>query len=179
MEEGAMTTKEPVLLVVLVEAARLRWLVAAVGLDGAVAPLLRSEDGDLATYQGLNVDDQVSFLRHRFCGILQRGCDRLWPVGRKACQFVFIFEGTLPGTTEELTQRVAEHFVEWMLNPPVIVLRREGGLERLAGAIEPPREDVLRRSLPTLVAATADEARWELSSRKGTWRPAATEGQNF
>jgi hypothetical protein len=173
-----MTTKEPVLLVVLVEAARLRWLVAAVGLDGAVAPLLRSEDGDLATYHGLSFDDQVSFLRHRFCGILQRGCDRLWPVSRKACQFIFIFEGTLPGTTEELTPRVAEHFAEWMLNPPVVVFRREGGLARLAGAIESPLEDVLRRSLPTLGAATADEDRWELSSRKGTWRPSISDGQN-
>ena len=46
-----MGTKVPVVLVVLVDGARLRWLVAAVDLGGTVAPLVRSEDGDLATYQ--------------------------------------------------------------------------------------------------------------------------------
>ncbi len=171
-----METRVPVVLIVLVEAARLRWSVAAVRMDGAIAPLLRSEEGDLATYQGLDFDDQVSFLRHRFCGVVQRGCDRLWPVGQKACQFVFLFDELLPGAAAELTQRVAEHFAEWMLSPPVVVYVREGGftdagLRRLAGTIDRPIEDALRAGLAPLSTAMADSAAWEVSHRKGTWQP--------
>jgi hypothetical protein len=174
-----METKEPVLLVVLVESARLRWFVAAVGLDGVVTPLLCSVEGDLATYQGLDFDEQTSFLRHRFCGVLQRGCDRLWPVEKKAAQFVFLFEGDLPGTTEELTLRVAEHFVMWLLDPPVVVFTSTGGFESppsprlrlLAGAIDRSLEDVLQTSLVSLFATAADPGHWEVSNRKGTWQP--------
>jgi hypothetical protein len=170
-----MPTKEPVVLVVLVEAARLRWFVAALGLDGAVTPLVCSPEGDLATYQGLPFDEQVSFLRHRFCGIVQRGCDRLWPVNKKACQFAFLFDANLPGTTDDLTRRVAEHFVEWMLNPPVVVFAGAAtdlsGLTRLAGTLEPAAEGALRAGLAALRAAVADAGAWEVSQRKGTWRP--------
>jgi hypothetical protein len=172
-----METKEPVILAVLVDAARLRWFVAAIHLDGTVVPLVRSEDGDLAICQGLGFDDQVSFLRHRFCGVLQRGCDRLWPVGQKACQFAFLFDGVLPGTTDELTRRVADHFVEWMLNPSVIVLTRNGeaaGVHQpksLAGTISRPLEEALAAGLGPLTAAAADAGAWEVSHRKGTWHP--------
>ena len=41
-----MSPKTPVVLLVLVETARLRWFVAALGLDGWPVPLLRSEEGD-------------------------------------------------------------------------------------------------------------------------------------
>jgi hypothetical protein len=175
-----MHVKEPVVLVVLVETARLRWFVAAVGLvDGTVTPLVCSVAGDLATYQGLPFDEQVSFLRHRFCGIVQRGCDRLWPVGKKACQFAFLFDGTLPEATDELTRRVAEHFVEWMLNPPVVVFAAADagaatelpGLTRLAGTLDRPAADALRAGLVALRTAVADPSAWEVSQRKGTWRP--------
>src|SRR5262245_47404942 len=146
-----MDTKTPVVLVVLVDCARLRWLVAALGLDGTLAPLVRSEGGDLATYQGQPFDEQVSFLRHRFCNVLQRGCDRLWPVGKKACHFVFLFDGALPEATEELIPQVSEHFVEWMLNPPAVVFtverRQTPQLTLLAGSIDPPLEDLVRTAL--------------------------------
>jgi hypothetical protein len=173
-----METKAPIVLVVLVEAARLRWFVAAISLDGSVAPLLRSEERDLATYQGLDFDDQVSFLRHRFCGVVQRGCDRLWPVGKKACQFAFLFEGSLPGAATELIQRVSEHFVQWMLNPPVVVFASEDGSgstgssrwSRLAGTLDPSVEDALHAGLIPLLTARTDPEAWELSQRKGTWR---------
>ncbi len=170
-----MEAKTPVVLVVLVESARLRWLVAAAGLDGSLMPLIRSEVGNLATYQGLPFDEQVSFLRHRFCNILQRGCDKLWPIGNKACQFAFLFDGVLPEATEELTRQVAEHFVLWMLNPPVVVFTSSetSRLNRLAGTIEPPLEDVLRGSLGLLLAAAADDIRWELSQQKPTWQPSS------
>ena len=176
-----MGTKVPVVLVVLVEGARLRWLVAAVDLDGAVAPLVRSEEGDLATYQGLDFDEQLSFLRHRLCGVVQRGCDRLWPVGKKACQFVVLFEGPLPGAPADLIPRVADHFVEWMLNPPVAIFASEGGtgaprLTRLAGTLEGPAEGALQAGLAPLFAAIADSGAWEVSQRKGTWCPGEGHG---
>jgi len=164
----------PVVLVVLAEGVRLRWLVAAIDLDGTVAPLLRSEDGDLATYQGLDFDEQVSFLRHRLCGVVQRGCDRLWPAGKKAYQFAFLFEGALPGAPADLIPSVADHFVEWMLNPPVAVFATEGAgcLSRLAGTLEAPAGAALHAGLAPLFAAAADPGAWEVSQRKGTWRPA-------
>jgi|SRR5690348_1575912 hypothetical protein len=173
-----METKEPVVLAVLVESARLCWFVASVGRGGAVAPLLRSAEGDLATCRGLDFDDQVSFLRHRFCGVLQRGCDRLWPAGKRAGQFAFLFDGHLPGTDRELTRRVSDHFAEWLLNPPAVVFTREGNAGsaapawvRLAGTIEPPFENDLRTALAPLLDLAADPDAWEVSNRKGTWRP--------
>ena len=57
-----MPTKEPVVLAVLVEAARLRWFVAALALDGAVTPLVCSPEGGLATYQGLAFDARTGTL---------------------------------------------------------------------------------------------------------------------
>jgi hypothetical protein len=174
-----MESKAPAVLVVLVEAARLRWFVAGLGLDGGSFPLLRSEEGDLSPYQGLDFDDQVSFLRHRFCGILQRGCDRLWARDSKACQFVFVFGGLLPGTTATLTERVADHFVQWMLNPPVAVFACEGGLDScatprtpLAGQLDAPLQKLLDDGLAGLIVATAEEGAWELSAKRAsTWTP--------
>jgi hypothetical protein len=174
-----MESKAPAVLVVLVEAAKLCWFVAGLGLDGAVSPLLRSEEGDLSPYQGLDFDEQVSFLRHRFCGVLQRGCDRLWARDRKACQFVFVFGGLLPGTTARLTEQVAEHFVLWMLNPPVAVFACEGGLSScqtpptpLAGQLDAPLLELLVTHLAGLIAETANESAWELSAKRAsTWTP--------
>jgi hypothetical protein len=173
-----MGTKVPVVLVVLVEGPRLRWLVASVDLDGSVAPLVRSEEGDLATYQGLEFDEQLSFLRHRLCGVVQRGCDRLWPAGKKACQFAVLFDGPLPAAPPELIPRVADHFVEWMLNPPVVIFAGEGvaGLNRLAGTLEGPAAAALHAGLAPLFAAAADPSAWEVSQRKGTWCPGEERG---
>src|SRR5262245_49143107 len=147
-----MTQKAPALLVVLVDSGRLRWFVAAIGLDGQAQPLIRSVDADLQRYRELDYDDQVSFLRHRFCGVVQRGCDRLWARQMKACHFVFVFEGLLPDTTGGLTQAIAEHFALWMINPPVVVYicqRRSDPvqLEILAGDMETNRENLVRSQL--------------------------------
>jgi hypothetical protein len=168
-----MESKAPALLVVLVETSRLRWFVAALGLDGRAAPLLRSDSGDLEKYRGLDFEEQVSFLRHRFCGVLQRGCDRLWARGLKACQFAFVFESPLAEPTGRLTAALAEHFVQWLLNPPAAVLVSADGfdapaprLETVAGAIDTPLADLLRGHLAALLAARADEGLWELSPKK-------------
>ena len=169
-----MQPKAPVVLLVLVEAARLRWFVAALSLDGQLIPLLRSEVGDLERYQGLDFDEQVAFLRHRFCGALQRGCDRLWAREKKACQFVFVFDGPLADGTGALTQAVADHFVQWMLNPPVAVFASAGALapgdapalDKLAGEMDPSLEPLLHARLGELLAAREDPGRWELVARK-------------
>lgn len=164
-----MAEKVPVTLAVLVDATRLRWFVAAIDGGSAVEPLVRSAEDDLALCRDLGFDDQVSFLRHRLCGVLQRGCDRLWPAGKKAGLFAVLFDGDVPNTPPELTQRVAEHFALWLMNPPVVVMRRNGTVwQRIAGD-EPDKS--LSRALPVLVDRVTDPASWELSTRKGTWQP--------
>jgi hypothetical protein len=166
-----MADNAPVLLVVLVETARLRWFVAAVDLGGCSTFLLRSEVGDLEKYRALDFDEQVAFLRHRFCGVLQRGCDRLWERGRKACQFIFVFDELLPEPTGHLTQAFAQHMAGWLLRPPVVVFRKAaaGGpesaprLECLAGDLDRPLEELLLANVGALQAAREDLAAWELS----------------
>jgi hypothetical protein len=155
-----MDEKTPVLLVVLIEASRLRWFVAAIDPDGRAEPLLRSEVGDLDNYRGLDFDEQVSFLRHRFCGVLQRGCDRLWARQQKARQFAFVFDEPLPEPTGRLTGAVAQHFLEWLLNPPAVVYT--GALDRVAGTIDTVLEGQLRAGLGALWAARDAPAAWEL-----------------
>jgi hypothetical protein len=169
-----MEPKTPVMLVVLVETARLRWFVASIDPDGATTPLLRSEEGDLDAYRAAEFDEQVSFLRHRFCGVLQRGCDRLWARGRKAARFVLVFEGSFAEEKGDLRTAVADHFVQWMLNPPVSVFTTdppaEGAQPRLdpvAGDRDGPAEALLRDRLGDLLAARADPDAWELSPKKG------------
>jgi hypothetical protein len=170
-----MADKVPVLLLVLVETARLRWFVASVHPGGQAFPLLRSDVGDLERYRGLDYDEQVAFLRHRFCGVVQRGCDRIWARGEKARQFAFVFEGLLAEPTGTLTQAVADHFTLWMLNPPAAVFTSPDGfdrgeisrLDRLAGDMDPSLEAPLYASLRGLLAVREDDGAWERVPRKG------------
>ena len=172
-----MESKAPALLVILVEAARLRWFVACIGLDGQTIPLICSEADDLAKIRGVEFDEQVGFLRHRFCGALQRGCDRLWARNLKACHFVFVFEGLLEEPTGELIPAVARHLAEWLLNPPVTVFAGAKEIERqelfllnrLAGSHEAPLEELLRAHLGELLAAKDDSAAWEQVRKNGVW----------
>jgi hypothetical protein len=165
-----MDPKEPVLLLILVETARLRWFVAAIDRNGQSMPLLRSEVGDLETYRRLDFDEQLAFLRHRFCGALQRGCDRIWSRGNKASHFIFVFEGLLPEATGKLTQTLATHLAEWMLNPPVLVFcttdAAAPSLEKLAGELDPPSEALLLANLGRLITAQERPETWELSKKK-------------
>src|SRR5271154_150870 len=106
-----MQSKSPVALIVLVEKPRLRWFAAGLSLEcGEVIPLLRSEEGDLAPYREGDVEQQLTFLRHRLCGVLQRASDRLWARELKPCQFVVLFPQRLDDG--DLTQRLADHFVQ-------------------------------------------------------------------
>lgn len=173
-----MESKEPVLLVVLVEVPKLRWFAAAIGASGpdTAVPLVRSHEGDLAGYRDLEFDEQVSFLRHRLCGVLQRGVDRLWPRKQKAAQVAIIFDRTLEsgeGATD-LTLRVAEHFAEWMTSPPVVVAIDESTLapathpqlHLLAGEIADPWREQLDTHLPQLARLTTEASLWETTPRK-------------
>jgi hypothetical protein len=161
-----MESKKPVLLLVLVETAQLRWFVASLDLEGQTACLLRSEAGDLEKYRGLEFDEQVAFLRHRFCGVLQRGCDRSWARACKPFAFVFVFDELIPEPTGTLTQTFAEHLAQWMLNPPAVFYRRTSSLEKLAGELEPAHEQLLAAHLDGLLQRREDAEAWELSRKK-------------
>ncbi len=169
-----MTAKEPVLLTVLIETASLRWYVAGIRLAGEPLPLLRSEAGNLSPYQGLPLDEQVSFLRHRLSGVLQRGCDRLWGREKKPCQIVFVADGPFAQAARELTRRVAEHFVEWMTRPTVVFFTCPDGfaaggkpvLQTEAGELDAALRQALDAGLPPLLAARAQPDAWELAPTK-------------
>lgn len=117
-----MSDRAPAYLVVFVETAAMRWHVAAIDQAGRPLPLLQSEAGDLNEYRGQPSDEQVSFLRHRLAGALQRGCERLYFRKMKAAHFLIFVDAPLPHTDDGVTQRLAEHFVQWMVNPPATFL---------------------------------------------------------
>ena len=164
-----MQEKDPVLLVVLIDTERLRWLVSGIDMQHRIIPLLASQDNDLADYVDMDFDDQASFLRHRFCNALQRGCDRLWPLRKKACQFVFVIDRPFPNAEPDLTIRVAEHLVEWMVKPPVLfvtaaVLRTESApadVATIAGSIPTDCHDALIGGLPAVQKAVTEQHLWE------------------
>ena len=166
-----MNVKEPVLLTVLIETASLRWYVAGIGLAGEPLPLLRSEAGNLSPYLDLPFDEQVSFLRHRLSGVLQRGCDRLWGRQMKPCQIVFVADGHFAQAAPELTRRVAEHFVEWMTRPAVVFFTCGDGfaacdnlsLRTEAGELDDQLRQALDAGLPALLAARDQPDAWDLS----------------
>lgn len=161
-------------MVVLVETAALRWAAAGLTLDGQPLPLVRSEAGDLEPYLGLPFDEQVSFLRHRLSGVLQRAVNHLWARQKKPCQCVFVFESKLPHAAAELTERVADHFVQWMANPPVVAFLSEDGfsaqsaakLTKLAGELDQPLAVPFAESVVQLFAKLSDADAWELIPKK-------------
>lgn len=167
-----MPNKTPVVLIVFVNTSERRWHVAGLTLEGAIVPLLRSEPGNL-DYLDRDFDDQVTFLRHRLCGVLQRGCDRLWARQLKPKQFVFLFDGNLDHTRGELTSRVAQHFVDWLSNPPAAVFRLapatdadSNPMEHLAGTLEAPLQELVQTSVAPLTSEVANDEVWEVERKK-------------
>ena len=164
-----MDSKEPVLLTILVETASLRWFVGGIGLDGKELPLLRSANGDLSPYQGVDEAEQLSFLRHRLCGVLQRGCDRLWARQLKPCHIVFVTDGPFPRASPDLAARLAQHLKEWLWNPPVVFYTQSEAtpaLTRLAGEIPSEFQSALDDGLPKLWQAMHQADRWEQAPAK-------------
>ena len=164
-----MGAKEPVLLTVFVETANLRWFVAGIRASGVAVPLLCSEPGNLAPYLGIALDEQLSFLRHRFAGVLQRGCDRLWGRQQKPHQIVFVADASFAEAPPELTLRIAEHFVAWMTSPRVVFFASRGGslpaeagtLELVAGALDPDWQVAWEAGLHQIIAATKKPGSFE------------------
>lgn len=164
-----MATKQPVLLTVLIETASYRWYVAGIDQEGTTTPLLCSQDGDLSPYVGEPFDQQASFLRHRLSGVLQRGCDRLWGKMMKPCEIVFITDNQFREADESLTQRVADHFDQWMTNPPVVFFRIEADskpcnpkLSTVAGHIPAEWRDALDKGFPSMINKCGEKDPWEL-----------------
>jgi hypothetical protein len=166
-----MSSKEPVLLTVLIQTEPRRWFVGGIDFNGRSLPLLRSVMGDFDEYQGLPFDEQVGFLRHRFASVLQQGCDRLWHHQKKPACIVFVADGPFESTQPDLSQRVAEHFVTWMTNPPVAFLSSTDGslghaLQILAGELTQQQQDIFDLGLPEMVAQIVIEELWEESRRR-------------
>ncbi|MBA2112941.1 hypothetical protein [Bremerella alba] len=164
-----MSTKQPVLLTVFIESATFRWYVAGIDQQGITTPLLCSQEGDLSSYVGEALDQQVSFLRHRLSGVLQRGCDRLWGKMMKPCEIVFVTDSPFHEADEELTQRVADHFDQWMTSPPVVFFLIEAGskpcspkLTTIAGQIPAEWRDALDKGFPSMITKCGEKDPWEL-----------------
>lgn len=163
-----MVDKERVLLATWVDTSLFRWWTAAIRTNGEVVPLLRSGTGDLSLYVSRDADDQASFLRHRLCSILQRGCDRLWAQSLKAEEFVFALNDEFQQAAPDLTRRTADHLNQWMSNPPVtfVVARPSGDqltrqFESLAGKLETTWQDAFDRSIDRLIELTQEDSAWE------------------
>lgn len=165
-----MPQKEPVLLVVLIDTTGMRWRMGGIGEDGSAFPLIASQPDDLSFYRPLTYDEQASFLRHRFCGVLQRGCDRLWGLMKKAKQFVLLIDGDFPDAPPELTARTADHLAGWMVNPPLSFHRVEncsaigkwnGELVTVAGELDEASLDNLKAGLLELAELAQQPAHWE------------------
>ncbi len=160
--------KTPVLLAVVVNTSRQQWFVAGVDFDGSVDPLVRSEPGNLDHYADQPGDEQLSFLRHRLSGSMQRGCDRLWARNAKAARIVLIVDDDFPGGEADLLVRLAEHFHVWMTSPPVSCYRGAGGVsdlesfDCLVGEPEPEQAAALGQALPTLFQRMTDADLWEV-----------------
>jgi hypothetical protein len=169
-----MSAKEPALLTVLIDVARLQWHVGSISLEGSAIPLIRSEPGNLEPCLGVPLDEQVGFLRHRFAGVLQRGCDRMWGRQLKPRQIVFVADGPFPDGGPVLTRRVAEHFVDWMVSPPVVYFERQGAfsapeitpLQSIAGDFDELLLPALTVGLASLYAATNNNDDWEIVPSK-------------
>lgn len=169
--------KQPVLLVVALQPEKLRWFVVAISHAGELTPLFRSEDGNLQPYVDAEPDQQVTFLRHRLAGVLQRGCDRLWPRQQKADQIVFLSDRHFEDDNPALTRRVADHFATWMLNPPVAFFMTTASWSdphcrldtHVGGTIAAEQQATLQEAFTALHAAVNDPDSWEVApSRKQT-----------
>lgn len=168
--------KTPTLLAVVIKASLQQWFVAGIDLDGTVQPLVRSETRNLDQYVGQSDDEQLSFLRHRLSGAMQRGCDRLWARDAKAARIVLIADDDLPDSQTSLLPRLAEHFHTWMTRPPVSFYRGHGdatiedlhSLDCLVGELDEDQVSCLQQALPPLSERLSNGDCWEVIQKPKT-----------
>jgi hypothetical protein len=168
--------KTPTLLLVVIKSASQQWFVAGIDLDGTIVPLVRSEPHNLDQYVGQSDDEQLSFLRHRLSGAMQRGCDRLWARNAKATRIVLIADSDLPESDAGLLPRLAEHFHTWMTRPPVSFYRGRGNatiddfdsLECLVGEVTAEHAAALKQAMGSLCEQMAADDCWEIIQKPKT-----------
>lgn len=175
-----MPPLDSTVLAIVIETAKLRWFLAGLSPSGEVLPLLRSQVGDFDNYLGADFDDQVNFLRPRFAGVIQRGAARLIHEGLRPGRIVFLADGPFLRASRELTDHVAEHFVQWMNQPPVTFMigdlgliaddgheqSRQPALVRLAGDCDERLAAALNAMAPMVGSLMRDPQRWETAARK-------------
>lgn len=161
--------KSPALLAVVILTEPKQWFVAGLTDHDAVLPLVCSEEGNLDDYVGLHGDEQLSFLRHRIAGAIQRGFDRLFARQAKAQRIILIVDNDFPDADATLLDRLAEHFHTWMARPPVSCYRGQGfsgatdfdTLDCVIGRPNEADEAQLRTSMAVLVQMTGEPEHWE------------------
>jgi hypothetical protein len=162
--------KTPELLVVVIRTKQQQWFVAGVDLQGDTTAMVCSEPGNLAEYVGQPEDEQLSFLRHRLSGAMQRGCNRLWARKSKAMLIVVIADDHLTDSDPSLLSNLAEHLHTWMTRPPVVCYRANerscigdlSSLQCLIGDVEPEQLNALEKGLPQISQLLADPDCWEV-----------------
>ncbi len=160
-----MTEKEPVTLVAHLDLSSEFWSVASVNSSFDVAPIIQSQPSDLEPWGDGTLDEQLSFLRHRIAGILQRGTDRLWGRQQKAQLFVVGFRCDDNPATREVVAKVSEHFCTWMLKPPIICLcvQGDGTLECIASNTASDEYGSFAAVLQEIRTLANESELWELA----------------
>ena len=163
------TPKTPALLVVVIRTACQQWFVAGSTERDHLLPLACSEPGNLGEYVGLPPDEQLSFMRHRIAGAIQRGFDRLYAKEAKAHQIVLLIDDEFPEASPNLLQRLGDHFTAWMTRPPVCCYRgtSETGsctaqqLICISGPMDQAWAELFAKALPQLTESLESEELWE------------------
>ena len=161
--------KTAALLIVVIRTELQQWFVAGSTENDPVIPLVCSEPGNLKEYVDLSIDEQLSFLRHRIAGAIQRGFDRLYTKDAKAKQILLLIDDEFPSGCPALSQRLGDHFHTWMSRPCVSCYQGSAGrmpatVEQwtcLAGPMEQTERDQWDRSLPMLLDLLDSADCWE------------------
>lgn len=160
-----MTQKEPVTLAAHLNLCDGTWSVASVNRSFEIAPLIQSQPHDLDPWRIGSFDEQVTFLRHRIAGLLQRGSDRLWGRQQKAQLFTIDYWYEENEASLAVVTSVAQHFCTWMLKPPVICVRlsADGALDCIATNTSYEDLSDIASALQEIRIQAAQPDLWELA----------------
>jgi hypothetical protein len=160
-----VTQKEPVTLAAHLNLFNGTWSVASVNRSFEIAPLVQSHPHDLDPWCTGPFDNQVTFLRHRIAGLLQRGSDRLWGRQQKAQLFTIDYFFEEDEASLEVITSVAHHFCTWMLKPPVVCLRldADGALNCIASNTSHDEFSDIASALQEIRTQADQPGLWELA----------------